>query len=111
VANEIAVTFLTIEGKPCLPDQRPARFTFPCIRAPGEPGFGGEVNTCGMLLIANAGHGIKRDPQNKNGGTAQWDWNGNRDCPTFTPSVDAEPPTNTGTAVVFLDYEVLTLPS
>jgi hypothetical protein len=31
---------------------------------------------------------LKRDPQGQNGGIAQWDWNGDRNSPTFTPSVN-----------------------
>lgn len=30
----------------------------------------------------------KRDGQGQNGGVAQWDWDGNRERPTFTPSVN-----------------------
>lgn len=42
---------------------------------------------CGDLLIAGRS-AVKRDGQNKNGGAAQWDWDGDRDAPTFTPSVN-----------------------
>ena len=43
---------------------------------------------CGTLLIAGAGHGIPRDGQNRNGGRAQWDFDGNRESPTFSPSIN-----------------------
>lgn len=42
---------------------------------------------CGNLIIAGK-TGQPRDPQGKNGGSAQWDWDGNRDAPTFSPSVN-----------------------
>lgn len=88
------VRFLTIEGALCSPDQKPARFTFDCVghnrskdpRLPKTP--------CAMLLIAegphSAAHGIKRDGQGKNGGCPQWGWDGNRENPTFTPSINCE---------------------
>jgi hypothetical protein len=42
---------------------------------------------CGSLLIAGRTD-VKRDGQNKNGGHAQWDWDGNRESPTFSPSIN-----------------------
>jgi len=42
---------------------------------------------CGDLIIAGRTI-LKRDPQGQNGGIAQWDWNANREAPTFTPSVN-----------------------
>lgn len=42
---------------------------------------------CGNLIIAGRTD-LKRDPQGKNGGVAQWGWDGNREAPTFTPSVN-----------------------
>jgi hypothetical protein len=42
---------------------------------------------CGHLIIAGKTD-LKRDPKGRNGGIAQWHWDGNRDKPTFTPSVD-----------------------
>jgi hypothetical protein len=44
---------------------------------------------CGALAIAGR-TGIRRDPRGTNGGQAQWDWDGNRDAPTFSPSVDCK---------------------
>lgn len=43
---------------------------------------------CGVIPIAGRHHGVKRDGQNQNGGTAMWDWDGNREAPTFTPSIN-----------------------
>lgn len=84
------VQFLTIYGEECPAGEAPQRFTFRCVvgnrgRDPRLPPL-----RCAKLLIANSGHGIKRDPQNQNGGRAQWDWDGNRDAPTFKPSVNCE---------------------
>lgn len=42
---------------------------------------------CGALVIAGRTT-LKRDPQGQNGGIAQWDWDGNRERPTFSPSVN-----------------------
>jgi hypothetical protein len=83
------VDFLTLTGDPCPPDQAPARFTFRCVgHNRGRHPKLLPVN-CANLLIANAApHGIKRDPQGANGGRPQWDWDGNREAPTFTPSIN-----------------------
>lgn len=43
---------------------------------------------CGHLLIAGRAPGVKRDGQNQNGGRAMWTWNGNRERPTFSPSIN-----------------------
>jgi hypothetical protein len=42
---------------------------------------------CEGLVIAGRTD-FKRDGQGKNGGIAQWDWDGNRDTPTFNPSIN-----------------------
>jgi hypothetical protein len=44
-------------------------------------------NTCGWLPILGRTN-IPHDPQNKNGGKAHWGWDGNRESPTLTPSID-----------------------
>lgn len=80
MSGPVKVEFLTMSGSACPPDQNPQRFTFRCIRKPEE--------NCANLLIADAGHGIPRDGKNEHGGRAQWAWNGNRDTPSFTPSID-----------------------
>jgi len=44
---------------------------------------------CGDLVIAGkTAHA--RDPNNGNGGIAQWDWDGNREQPTFSPSINCK---------------------
>jgi Family of unknown function (DUF6527) len=42
---------------------------------------------CGDLIIVGR-TSLKHDPSNQNGGVAQWNWDGNRTAPTFTPSVN-----------------------
>ncbi len=42
---------------------------------------------CGGIIIKGR-TSLKHDPQNKNGGIAQWDWDGNREAPTFSPSIN-----------------------
>lgn len=39
-------------------------------------------------LIIRGKTGFKHDPQSENGGIAQWTWDGNREAPTFTPSIN-----------------------
>lgn len=55
-------------------------FSFAC------PKYG---RRCGALIIAGTTD-LKRDPQGQNGGVAQWDWDGNRDAPTFKPSINCK---------------------
>lgn len=83
------VEFLRLDGSPCPPDETPQRFTFRCV-VWNRGREAGSQSHCGRLLIANSGHGIKRDGKNNNGGRAQWDFDGNRDAPTFSPSVNCE---------------------
>ena len=86
------VVFLTISGELCAEDEKPARFTFRCVKGNNGRDPALYSLTCAMLLIApglnSSEHGIKRDPQGLNGGRPQWDWDGNKESPTFTPSVD-----------------------
>lgn len=71
------VTFENIDRDDAIPGQE-AFFSFRC------PKFD---RLCGAIPIAGRVP-YKRDGQNKNGGIAQWDWDGNRANPTFTPSVN-----------------------
>lgn len=85
------VRFLTIEGEDCPAGAKPARFTFRCVNRNRGRRALLDVVECARLLVAGphaAAHGVKRDPNNANGGRAQWDWDGNRDSPTFSPSVN-----------------------
>lgn len=92
--SEAQVQFLDIEGEPCKPNEKPARFTFRCVRwnQGRDPRL--HANTCGELLIAEGPHsiphGIPRNGQGENGGKPQWDWDGNKLRPTFAPSINCE---------------------
>ena len=83
------VQFLDLTGEPIGPGEKPARFTFLCVRR--RPGVRA---TCGKLLLAEGphtqAHGVKRDGQNRDGGRAQWEWDGNREAPILRPSVNCE---------------------
>ena len=92
--SDAKVEFLTIEGRPCLGEEKPARFSFVCVghnrgRDPRLP-----RTMCENLMIAqgphSAAHGVKRDPQGQNGGRPQWDWDGNAEAPTLSPSINCE---------------------
>ena len=87
--SDAKVEFLDITAEPCPVDQKPARFTFRCVgyNRGRHPDL--EQVNCGNLLIAGATD-IKQDGQGQNGGHPQWDWNGNRAAPTFSPSINCE---------------------
>jgi hypothetical protein len=42
---------------------------------------------CGDLAL-HGRTGWKHDPQGQNGGSPHWTWDGNRDKPTFSPSIN-----------------------
>ena len=73
------VQFYTLDHEPASPGEEQL-FSFRC------PSRGTE---CIGRHIANR-TGIKRDPQGQNGGVAHWEWNGSRDSPTFSPSVNCQ---------------------
>lgn len=70
------VDFWDEEWKPAEPGKE-TRFSFNCPNG----------NDCGSLIIVGKTK-IPRDPNGMNGGKAQWDWDGNRDAPTFKPSIN-----------------------
>jgi hypothetical protein len=72
------VHFLDKDKRPAKPGEE-VTFSFHC------PHFGQQ---CGRLLIAGRSPELRRDGQNDNGGRAMWDWNGDRDKPTFSPSIN-----------------------
>lgn len=86
--SDAQVKFLTIEGDLCRADEKPQRFTFRCVNRNRDRPASLDVVQCANLLIADAGHGIKRDAQGKDGGRPQWNWNGDRERPTFSPSIN-----------------------
>ncbi len=84
------VVFLDLDYEPAADGERPQRFGFRCpVRNRGRDARLPPV-MCEGLLIADAGHGIKRDGKGANGGRPQWDWDGNREAPTFKPSVNCK---------------------
>ena len=74
------VRFDSFDKMRCAPGEEET-FAFACPNHKGR--------MCGNLVIAGK-TALKRDGQNQNSGIAQWDWNGNRDAPTFTPSVNCK---------------------
>jgi Family of unknown function (DUF6527) len=42
---------------------------------------------CEGLIILGMSQ-LPHDPQGKNGGVAQWKWDGNKEAPTFSPSIN-----------------------
>ena len=74
------VRFDTLDYDPAEPGKEQT-FDFKCPK---------HNRRCGGLVIAGRTH-LKRDPNGQNGGVAQWDWDGNRDAPTFTPSINCIP--------------------
>ena len=54
-----------------------ARFGFLCPKS--------RTSRCESLIIAGAVSGVERGK-----GTPVWDWDGNRDEPTFTPSINCK---------------------
>jgi len=73
------VTFETLDFDDAAVGQE-QRFDFNCPK---------HDRRCGGLIIAGRTT-IRRNGQNEDGGCAQWDWNGDRDRPTFKPSVDCK---------------------
>lgn len=77
--SDARVRFDTMDELDAAPGQEQT-FSFACPMHKGR--------RCESLIIAGRTT-LKRDPQSKNDGTAQWDWvNQNRDKPTFSPSIN-----------------------
>jgi hypothetical protein len=77
-AAKVAFKTLDYDDAPAGAEQR---FGFACPKHIGR--------RCEGLLIAGRTR-IKRDGQGRNGGVPQWDWDGDRAAPTFTPSVNCK---------------------
>ena len=73
------VSFHRLNYSPCPDNERPARFGFECPRGRGR---------CTGLLIA--GTVIYDVPlqSGKGGKPACWEWDGNRERPSFSPSIN-----------------------
>jgi hypothetical protein len=78
--SDAAVRFETLDFDDAPPGAE-QRFGFACPKQAGR--------RCDGLIIAGR-TSIKRDPQGQNGGLAQWGWDGNREAPTFNPSIDCK---------------------
>jgi hypothetical protein len=68
--------FLTVDFDPCPPAQAPVYFGFTCPKRTN--GF-----VCSGLIIRDNPAGVHRD-------NATWHWDGNRDRPTFQPSINCK---------------------
>lgn len=75
--SDAKVQFETLGYDPAEPGKEQA-FGFSCPK---------RGHMCGALVIAGRTE-LKRDGQNQSGGIAQWDWDGNREQPTFSPSIN-----------------------
>lgn len=75
--SDAKVEFETL-GYEAAPAGQEQRFSFRCPK---------RGHQCGALIIAGRTE-LKRDGQNQNGGIAQWDWDGKREAPTFSPSIN-----------------------
>lgn len=75
--SDAVVKFETLNDLEAAPGQEQA-FSFACPK---------HRRRCGSLIIAGKTT-LKHDPQGQNGGIAQWAWDGNREKPTFSPSVN-----------------------
>lgn len=75
--SDAAVRFETEDWDEAAPGEEQV-FSFACPKA---------KRRCGPLVIVGRTT-LKHDPQGQNGGIAQWSWDGNRENPTFTPSVN-----------------------
>lgn len=78
--SDAAVLFYRLNYAPCPDDERPARFGFSCPLRPGH--------VCSGLLINGADLGGGQKIQRSGAGPAVWDWDGNRQAPTFNPSIN-----------------------
>lgn len=77
--SDAKVTFETADYKPAAPGEE-VRFSFQCPSSAR-----GRCNG-GLLIFGRTP--LKRDPHGNNGGAPQWDWDGNREKPTFSPSIN-----------------------
>lgn len=88
------VEFLKIDGSPCPEGEKPARFSFRCVGHNRGKDHRLPPTKCENLMLAEgphtAAHGVKRDPQGNNGGRPQWDFDGNYESPTLSPSINCE---------------------
>ena len=75
--SDAKVTFDSLEEINCAPGKE-QRFNFQCPK---------RNRRCEGVVIFGRTN-LPHDPQGKNGGIAQWKWDGNREAPTFAPSIN-----------------------
>lgn len=72
------VHFETLDFDPASSGQEQT-FTFDCPKHKGR-------QCAGLIIVGKTSY--SHDPQNQNGGVAQWNWDGDRNAPTFSPSIN-----------------------
>lgn len=75
--SDAKVEFHTLDHEDAEPGKEQC-FSFQCPKSKAR---------CGNLIIAGR-TSLKHDGNNQNGGVAQWNWDGNRDAPSFGPSIN-----------------------
>jgi hypothetical protein len=78
--SNAAVSFDKLNELGAEPGQE-QQFNFNCPKHKGR--------RCEGLILAGRTK-LHRDPQGANGGVAQWDWDGDRENPTFSPSINCK---------------------
>jgi hypothetical protein len=79
IVSDAKATFCTLGNDPAQPGtEQCVEFNCPLFD-----------RRCGPLVIAGRTN-LNRHPRGENGGTAQWDWNGDREAPTLQPSVNCQ---------------------
>ena len=74
--------YLSLDYTPCPTDEAPERFGFECPRRPGYMCSGLMIRTDELAAkLAIAGPSGWLSP-------ASWEWNGDRERPTFKPSIN-----------------------
>ena len=76
--SDAKVTFATLDDLEAVVGKEQT-FSFACPKHAGR--------RCEGLVIKGRTRFL-HDPNGKNGGIAQWEWNGDRSSPTFTPSIN-----------------------
>jgi hypothetical protein len=76
--SQLRFDWLNLSYEPVGPDEKPARFGFTCPNGNGQ--------CFGMLLRPgpHTAEGIPQPPKKT------WEWDGNRERPTFSPSIDCK---------------------
>jgi hypothetical protein len=76
--------FLTIDLDDCPADKEPAFFGFECPKR--TDGF----MCSGLVIRGNKGGLSQTEYDSAVARKSTWEWNGNREAPTFSPSIDCK---------------------